>query len=156
MTFAATGFSGFSFPWSISSERSCEWWMTSYFPPNCGYSFFSVLKQCGHAVTIFFTPRAFSVSTFAFAIVWNRYSFPMRRAGSPVHFSSAAKIANFTPAFCMRRANAVTTFRFRSSNEPAHPTQNRYSTSRPSSAIVGIPRPSAHFPRWSHPMPHGL
>ena len=65
------------------------------------------------------------LGTFAFAIVWKRYSFPILLAGSPVHFSSEPRIANFTPALCMRRANAATTLRLRSSNEPAHPTQNR-------------------------------
>src|SRR2546426_311886 len=110
--------------------------MTSYFPPNCGYSFLSVLKQCGHAVTIFFTSYLFSVSTFAVAIAWNRYSFPILRAGSPVHFSSGPRIANGMWAFWRIRANARVTFRFRSSKEPAQPTHNRYRYRPPSEGAV--------------------
>ncbi len=94
----------------MRSRRNCEWWTTSYFPPKSGYSFFSVLKQCGHVATILVTPYRFRVSTFPMIIAWARYSFPSRRAGSPVHFSSGPRIANRTPAFCKMRAKAFATF----------------------------------------------
>ncbi len=47
-----------------------EWWITSYSPPNCGYSFPSWWKQCGQAVTTVRTPYLASVSTLSFASIW--------------------------------------------------------------------------------------
>jgi hypothetical protein len=43
-------------PSAISLETSSVPCITSYRPPKSGYSFFSVLKQCGQFVTILFTP----------------------------------------------------------------------------------------------------
>ena len=57
----------------------------------------SVLKQCGQLATIFVTPASFSVPTFCSACAWNRYSLPIRRAGSPVHDSRGPRIAKSTP-----------------------------------------------------------
>src|SRR5207244_2368536 len=89
-------------------------------------------------------------------IVCAKYSLPSLRGGSPVHFSSGPRMANRTPAFRRIRAKAWATFRFRSSNDAAQPTQ--YRTSVPSaafaSAIVWMPRPSAHRARRSQPVPH--
>jgi len=39
-----------------------------------------------------------STSTFSFARSWKRYSLPILRAGSPVHFSSVPRMAKSTPA----------------------------------------------------------
>ena len=83
----------------------------------------SVLKQCGHWVTIFFTPIELSVSTFCMVSIWKMYSLPERRAGSPVHISDGPRIENDTPARCISCAMALETFLFLSSNEPAQPTQ---------------------------------
>ena len=78
-------------------------------PPSCGYSFAIVLKQCGQEVITFFTAAAFSVSMFCWACSWNRYSLPMRRAGSPLHVSAAPRIANETPADFRMAASARAT-----------------------------------------------
>ena len=69
-------------------------------PPKSGYSFASVLKQCGQLATIFVTPASFSVATFCSAYAWKTYSLPIRRAGSPVHASRGPRIAKSTPAAC--------------------------------------------------------
>ena len=39
-----------------------EWWSTSKFPSNCGYSFFMVLKQCGQWVMTFSNAYCFDVA----------------------------------------------------------------------------------------------
>lgn len=120
------------------------WWMTSYSPPSCGYSFAIVLKQCGQVATIFFddlgffvvvspsspsaesSPNAmFSMATFSWPSCWNSGSLPRRRAESPVHFSSPPMIANLTPAMCSSSAKAFVVFLARSSRAPAQPTQYR-------------------------------
>ncbi len=82
-----------------------------------------MLKQCGHWVTIFFTPMAFSVSTFCMASIWKMYSLPDRRAGSPVHISDGPRMAKSTSARSRSFAIACVTFWFLSSKLPAHPTQ---------------------------------
>ena len=69
-------------------------------PPKSGYSFASVLKQCGQLATIFVTPASFIVATFCSAYDWKVYSFPIRRAGSPVHDSRGPRTAKSTPAAC--------------------------------------------------------
>ena len=76
---------------------------------------------------IFFTPMPLSVSTFCMASIWNKYSLPDRRAGSPVQFSAGPRIAKSMPARCSNLAIAIVTFWFLSSKLPAHPTQYRYS-----------------------------
>lgn len=115
------------------------WWMTSYSPPSCGYSFAMVLKQCGQVATIFFdafdflvesssssSPNAmFSIATFSWPSCWNSGSLPRRRAESPVHFSSPPMIANLTPAMWSSSAKALVVFLARSSRAPAQPTQYR-------------------------------
>ena len=63
----------------------------------------------------------------AWASIWNRNSFPARRAGSPVQVSPVPSTANPTAAMCINSATARVVFFARSSNAPAHPTQNRYS-----------------------------
>ncbi len=65
----------------------------------------------------------------ALAISCQRYSFPIRRAGSPVQVSCDPRIANFTPAACMTRAIAWVDLRARSSSAPAQPTQYNHSMS---------------------------
>ena len=72
--------------------------------PEAGYSFESELKQCGHEAMTFFTPAPCRVSMFCWACIWNRYSLPSRRTGSPVHDSAGPKTAKLTPAWCNRRA----------------------------------------------------
>src|SRR6266516_860265 len=87
-----------SLPDAINHSSSWLWCTTSYVPPSCGYSFFSVLKQCGHWATIFFTPMPLSVSTFCMASIWKMYSLPERRAWSPLHSSLGPRIAKSMPA----------------------------------------------------------
>ena len=65
-----------------------------------------VLKQCGHWVMIFLTPMPLRVSTFCMASIWNRYSLPERRAGSPVHRSEGPRMAKSMPARCSSLAVA--------------------------------------------------
>jgi hypothetical protein len=79
-------------------------------PPSCGYSLAIVLKQCGHWVMTFFTPRSSRVSMFCRASCWKTYSLPVRRAGSPVHISSGPRMAKSTPASCRSLAIATVTF----------------------------------------------
>ena len=64
-----------------------------------------------------------SVVTFSSASIWNRYSLPARRAGSPLHVSPAPRTTNGTSAWRSSWAMARTTLRLRSSNAPAQPTQ---------------------------------
>ena len=72
---------------------------------------------------------------FCWACIWNRYSLPSRRTGSPVQDSAGPRTAKLTPAWCSRRASDWVVLRARSSRAPAQPTQNRYSTS---SGIVPV------------------
>src|SRR5438105_10648041 len=68
------------------------------------------------------------------------YSLPERRAGSPVHRSDGPRMAKSTPARCNSLAVATVTFLARSSDEPAQPTQNRYSWSKgPDPLLIGTP-----------------
>jgi hypothetical protein len=117
-----------------------------------------VLKQCGHCVTIFFTPMPSNVSMFCMASIWKMYSLPERRAGSPVHISEGPRIANDTPARCIRRAIACVTFLFLSSNEPAQPTQYRYSASSGlDPSMMSMPSSfDAQSARSAWLMPHGF
>ena len=94
-----------------------------------GYSFLIALRQCGHWVSTFFTPYRPKVSTFAWACSWKRYSFPRRRAASPVQVSSSPRMANLTSASRRISTMARETFFWRSSNAPAQPTKKRYSKS---------------------------
>ena len=57
-----------------------------------------MLKQCGQLAITFRTAYFLNVSMFCCACVCQRYSLPIRRAGSPLHVSSDARIANDTPA----------------------------------------------------------
>src|SRR3954451_9258173 len=75
-----------------------------------------------------------SVSTLPVASIWNTYSLPIRRAGSPVHDSSWPKTAYLTPAAFKQVTTARATRRLRSSNEAAQPTQYRHSSSLTASA----------------------
>ena len=75
--------------------------------------------------------------------VWNRYSSPIRRAGSPQQPSSVPSIPNLTPAVFSIFTIALDTLTFRSSSAPVQPTQYSISTLL-SSAIVFTSRPSAH------------
>jgi hypothetical protein len=72
---------------------------------------------------IFFTPMPFSISMFGIASIWNRYSLPLRRAGSPLHISLGPRIATSMPARLSSFAIACVTFLFLSSKLPAQPTQ---------------------------------
>ena len=82
-----------------------------------------MLKQCGQLATIFVTPAPFIVATFCSAYDWNVYSFPIRRAGSPVHDSRGPRTAKSTPAACSSFAVDCAVVRARSSKEAAQPTQ---------------------------------
>ena len=118
------------------SPRSC--------PPKSGYSFASVLKQCGQLATIFVTPASFSVETFCSAKAWKTYSFPARRAGSPVHDSRGPRIATSSPA-------ASSSFAVDSARGPralveggraAHPVEDlRRRVARLEDADPRVPRP---------------
>ena len=66
---------------------------------------------------------------FAFARSWKRYSLPSRLAGSPVHDSARPSTAKEIPDLRNSRAIAWVVERTNIVNAPAHPTQNRYSTS---------------------------
>ena len=72
---------------------------------------------------IFCTPRPFRVSMFCMASIWNTYSLPERRAGSPVHSSLGPRMAKSTPAWWSSLAVATATRLFRSSKDVAQPTQ---------------------------------
>ena len=71
----------------------------------------------------FFTPYFVSSSTFSLARSWNRYSLPMRRAGSPLHRSSVPRMAKSTPAALRIFTTAVAMVFARSSKDAAQPTQ---------------------------------
>src|SRR3989442_6235637 len=60
-----------------------------------------VLKQCGQLAITFFTPYLENVAMFCCACSCQRYSLPIRRAGSPLQVSSAPRMANET--FAARR-----------------------------------------------------
>ena len=134
------------------------WWITSYVPP---YSRVLVAQRVEAVRAVrdrpCVTPGRSSVSTFCSARVWNRYSLPIRRAGSPVHSSRGPRIANDTPARCeqLRPPRLRSSFA-RSSNEPAHPTQYRYSGALSRSSITRTSSPSAQSARCACGMPHGL
>ena len=98
-----------------------------------------------------------SVATFSEASWAKTYSFPSRRAGSPVQRSSEPSVAKSTPAAFRILTSAWLVLRARGSVAPAQPTQSRYSTSRPPSSLIsGTPSPSAHSIRRSGPRPQGL
>src|SRR5688572_15225610 len=74
------------------------------------------------------------------ACIWNRNSLPARLAGSPVQLSSVPKTAYFTPTCSNICTNERVTRLYRSSKEPAQPTQNKISGVSPlaaNSAMVG-------------------
>src|ERR1041384_6527348 len=94
------------------------WCLTAYLPPNSGYSFLIVCRQCGQVVTMSLGARPFRVSVFSAASWAKRYSLPARRAASPVHFSCRPSTAQLTPAawridamlwaiFCARGSKAA-------------------------------------------------
>ena len=58
---------------------------------------------------------------FSWASWAKRYSFPIRRAGSPVHFSSGPSVAKSTLAAFRTRTRAWFVLRARGSVEPAQP-----------------------------------
>src|SRR2546428_12255221 len=60
-----------------------------------------VLKQCGQLAITFFTPYFENVAMFCCACSCQRYSLPIRRAGSPLQVSSVPRMANET--FAARR-----------------------------------------------------
>src|SRR4029077_18074963 len=75
-----------------------------------------------HDVRIFFGPAALRSAMLALASSWNMYSFPVRFAGSPLHFSFDST-PNFTP-HVRRIANIdFSDFLKSASNEPAQPSQ---------------------------------
>ena len=118
----------------------------------------SELKQCGQEAMTFFTPAPVSVSMFCCACIWNRYSLPSRRTGSPVHDSAGPRTAKLTPAWRSRRAIDCVVLRARSSSAPAHPTQKRYSTSSgivPETTGISKSRLSVHSSRFAAPRPQG-
>src|SRR5258708_23316688 len=148
-----------SFPSATSAAITSEWCSTLKCPPNCGYSLPSVLKQCGHWVTIFFKPYFFKVSTFCCASAWKRYSFPSRRAESPLQVSSSPRMQKDTPAERRIFTSARETLFCRSSKLPAQPTKKRYSisfnASGESEAATGISRSEHHSSRRLLPIPQG-
>ena len=115
-----------------------------------------MLKQCGQLATIFVTPCSFSVATFCSGAAWNTYSFPIRRAGSPVHPSRGPRIAKSTPAFCSSFAVDSALFFARSSNDAAQPTQYRYSGAGSPGSSTRTPSSAAHAARSVCGFPHGL
>ena len=60
---------------------------------------------------------------FCWARVCQRYSLPMRRAGSPLQLSSGPRMPKRTPAAFITLAKAVATFGCAASNDPMQPTQ---------------------------------
>ncbi len=64
-----------------------------------------------------------NTSTFSLARSWKRYSLPMRRAGSPLHFSSVPRMAKSTFPAWRIFTSAVAMVLARSSNDAAQPTQ---------------------------------
>ncbi len=141
---------------SSSLRMSCVWWMTSNSPPSCGYSFLIVLKQCGQVAMTLRTSNSFIVSMLARALSWNRYSWPMRRAGSPEHFSLRPMIAKSTPAVLRMVTTASVTFCARSSSDPAQPTKYRYSGLGLSLSVGTSARDLAHASRLLAAIPQGL
>src|SRR5262249_13719002 len=79
-----------------------------------GYWFLITLKQCGHCVMIFCTPMPLNVSTFCIASIWKMYSFPERRAWSPLHTSLGPRIAKSMPGRCSNLASDRLAFLLRS------------------------------------------
>ncbi len=103
-------------------------------------------------------PASFSVSTFCCASIENTNSLPILRAGSPVQVSAGPSTANDTPAVCSNEAIALVVFLALSSSAPAHPTQNRYSTSSPiGPSTTGTSKSSSviHSERFASPIPQG-
>ena len=125
MIFSCTGVTGLSLPCSTSRASSWVRWITSQFPPSCGYSLAMVLKQCGQDATIVRGAASSRIAMFCWASMENTNSFPIRLAGSPVQVSAGPSTANVTPAVCRSVAIALVVLRARSSSAPAQPTQNR-------------------------------
>ena len=92
-------------------------------PPKSLYSVPKVWKQCGHEDTIFFTPISSKVARLVSASIWKRYSFPARRAASPLHPSCIPKIPTSSPASFIIDIVSLATFLLRSSKEAAHPAK---------------------------------
>ena len=82
----------------------------------------------------------------------NRYSLPIRRAGSPVHFSSAPRVAKSTlAAFRIADERLVGLARARVGGAGAADPEQVLDLAPPSSPITGTSRPSAHSMRRSWP-----
>src|SRR5207245_4792275 len=146
----------FSLPSRTRPARNSVWCTTSYRPPKSAYSLPMVLKQCGQVVTIFPTFASFNVPTFCLAIFWKVYSSPIRRAGSPVHDSRGPRIAKSTPAASSSFAVDIAACFARSSNDGAHPTQNRMSGAGSPGPSTRTPSPSAQCARSDCGLPQGL
>ena len=93
--------------------------------------------------------------TLSRIIDWARYSFPARRAASPVHRSSGPRMAKFTPALSNTRAKALEIFFPRSSKAPAQPTKKSTSASG-RSHISATSMPRHQSARDASGKPHGL
>ena len=114
-------------PRASRCDSSSVWWTTSSVAAVVGVLVRQGVEAVGAGGDHLRDARARSnVATFCSASIWNRYSWPIRRAGSPVHFSRAPRIAQSMPAASAARATLWVVFFARSSNAPAHPTQNRY------------------------------
>src|SRR5690606_40043000 len=72
------------------------------------------------------------------ACIWNKNSFPALLAGSPVQASSVPRTAKFTPTLLRILTKAWVTALYRSSKDPAQPTQNRISGLSPRAAISAM------------------
>ena len=92
---------------------------------------------------------------FWLANIWNRYSLPMRLAGSPEHVSSAPNTAKLTPALTKIDAMARVTSTPRSTRDPEHPTQKSTSASGFSAMVGTSAIPSRHDSRVSVVPDHG-
>src|SRR5438034_8951934 len=111
-----------------------------------------VLKQCGQLAITFVTPYFENVAMFCCACTCQRYSFPIRRAGSPLQVSSVPRIANETPAARRTCTSARATFWLRRSTDAAQPTKYSHSASG-FSVYVGTPSSFAQSPLVSRGSP---
>ena len=91
---------------------------------------------------------------FCSAIIWKRYSFPMRRAGSPVHVSSLPSTRYLTPASFSTDAIARATCCPRPSSADVQPTHSSTSCSG-SSLIATASAPSIQSVRVACVPRHG-
>src|SRR5581483_2836024 len=105
------------------------WCLTAYLPPNSGYSFLIVCRQCVQVVTMSLGARPFRVSVFSAERCAKRYSLHVRRAAPPVHFPRLPGPAQLQPVVGRRDAGLRVVFCACGSEGAAAPTQLRPSGS---------------------------